>query len=384
MSLLNYNDFLNESDINEASTADQLMSMFSKFRKSLSSQREKELLAFASTSFATELGPAFTGLLNNDNYMTVYDTVIKIRSGQGGMIAEFAKGAKKSIGDIFNALAEGKEPTNRYEKAICLVLYLQDTNPEAIMWAPKDSLSKETLALNNINSKLDILKKKHKAVRILLSDKFYQKSQATAVIIKKFDKVDGTPKADFKIVDEDSEPFIFISHKDGKSAKDFQQYGGISDTDIRNHPEVVDFLNKIKSISTDFAELPVGGREFAVPIKDPKLASLTIFGADFGGPFGLNNVHLVMQGDVILDPIKSDYGDGCYTLNASGHVILNPALTGNKLALSENDPYWPVLYVRYNEGKGGSYGFKNARIFIWPLDNNAVKRGLANMEKIKK
>ena len=383
MSLLSYRDFLNESIINESSAGDQLINMFSNFRKTLSKQREKELLAFASTNLATELGANFTGLMNNDNFITVYDTMIKIRSGQGGKLAEFSRGNKSSIDDVFKDLAGSKVPSNKFEKGICLVLYLQDNNPEAIMWAPKDSLSKETLALNNINAKLEAIKKATNGqVRILLSDKFYQKSQATAVIVEKFDKVDGTPKADFKIVDEDSEPFIFISHKDGKSAKDFQQYGGISDADILNHPEVVAFLAKIKSISTDFAELPVGGREFAVPIKDPKLASMSIFGADFGGNFGLNNVHLVMQGNIILDPIKSEYGEGCYTLNASGHVILNPALTGNKLMLSENDPYWPVLYVRYSEGKGGSYGFKNARIFIWPLDNNAVKRGLKNMEKI--
>lgn len=382
MGLLNYRDFLNESIINEASTADQLISLFSKFRKSLSKQREKELLAFASTSFATELGAAFTGLLNNDNYMTVYDTVIKIRSGQGGKIAEFAKDAKKSISDIFDALADGKEPSNRYEKAICLVLYIEDKNPEAIMWAPKDSLSKETLALNNINSKLDKLKKEHGAVRILLSDKFYQKSQATAVIIEKFDKVDGTPKADFKIVDEDSEPFIFISHKDGKTAKDFQQYGGISDSKIFNHPEVVAFVEQMKNINVDFSELPVGGREFAVIIKDPKLAAMSIFGADLGGSFGLNNVHLIMQGDILLDPIKTEHGEGCYTLSASGHYLLNPGLTGNKLGMSEGDSYWPALYVSYRKGQGGTYGFKNARFGIWPSGSDATRRGLANMSKI--
>lgn len=381
MGLLNYKEFLGESFINEASTADQLIGMFSKFRKSLSKQREKELLAFASTSFATELGAAFTGLLNNDNYMTVYDTVIKIRSGQGGKVAEFAKDAKKSISDIFDTLAEGKEPSNRYEKAICLVLYIEDKNPEAIMWAPKDSLSKETLALNNINSKLDKLKKEHGAVRILLSDKFYQKSQATAVIIEKFDKVDGTPKADFKIVDEDSEPFIFISHKDGKTAKDFQQYGGISDSKIFNHPEVVAFVNQMKAINTDFSELPVGGREFAVIIKDPKLAAMSIFGYELGGSFGLNNVHLIMQGDILLDPIKTEYGEGCYTLSASGHYLLNPGLTGNKLAMSEGDSYWPALYVSYRKGQGGTYGFKNARFGIWPSGSDATRRGLANMEK---
>jgi len=50
--------------------------------------------------------------------------------------------------------------------------------------------------------------------------------------------------------------------------------------------------------------------------------------------------------------------------------------------MSDNDPYWPVLYVRYTDGQGGTYGFKNARFMIWPLGNDATKRGLKNMEKI--
>ena len=72
MSLLNYRDFLNESIINESSAGDQLISMFTNFRKTLSSQREKELLAFASNNLATELGANFTGLINNDNFLNLF------------------------------------------------------------------------------------------------------------------------------------------------------------------------------------------------------------------------------------------------------------------------------------------------------------------------
>ena len=37
------------------------------------------------------------------------------------------------------------------------------------------------------------------------------------------------PKADFSIVDSQNNQVAWISHKDGKSAKDFQQYGGMTD-----------------------------------------------------------------------------------------------------------------------------------------------------------
>jgi hypothetical protein len=382
MSLKNFTDFLNASAINEASTSDQLISIFTDFRKKLSSQREKEILSYASTSFATELGTTFTGLINNDNYMTVYDTVFKIRSGQGGKIMEFGKPSNKTLPEVLNYMVTSGDPTNKFEKAICLVLYMLDKNPTALVFAPKDSLAKETLSLNNINSKLMQLKKDHGQVRILVSDKFYQKSHANVVVVEKFDKVDGVPKADFKIVDIDSEPFIFISHKDGKSAKDFQQYGGISDSKILNHPEVVAFLEKMRAINTDFSLLPVGGREFSVMIKDPTLAAMSMFGADTAAGFGINNVHLVMQGDITLDPVKTDQGEGCYTLGASGHVILNPALTGNRLALSNSDPYWPTLFVSYRAGKGGTLGFKDARFGIWPAGSDPCIRGFKNMAKI--
>ena len=386
MELFDYRNFLiNESILNEASTADQLEGAFQKFKRDIGKDLPN-LKNFVRTSLASELGTSYTGLISGSNYVTVYDTVIKIRSSQGSRIAEFAKDAKKTINEVFNGLLQDLTPTNRFEKAVCLILFLMDEAPDTIVWAPKDSLAKETIALNGINASLTKIKNEHGSVRILISSQFYQKSSAQAVIIDRVDKVDGTPKADFQLIDENGAPFVFISHKDGKTAKDFQQYGGVSDDKLRNHPEVVAFLELMKEVSNgvdnDFSKLDV--REYAVPIKDPKLAEMTMFGNNVGGGFGIDNVQLVMQGDIILDPIKSDEGEGCYALNASGHVMLNPALTGNKLQISPSDSYWPCLYVSFRTGMGGSYGFKNARFFVWPLGNNGTIRGLKNIEEWRK
>jgi len=386
MELFDYRNFLiNESVLNEASTAEQLESAFTKFKNDLGKDLDK-IYNYTRTTLATELGAAFNGIISGENYITVYDTVIKIRSSQGSRLAEFAKDAKKGINEIFNSLLQDIDPSNRFEKAICLVLFMMDKSPESIVWAPKDSLAKETIALNSLNSSLKKMKQEHGAVRLLLSSEFYQKSSATAILIDRVDKVEGTPKADFQIVDEKNAPFIYISHKDGKTAKDFQQYGGISDEKLRTHPEVQEFLALMKEISdnvgNDFSKLDV--REYAVPIKDTKLAELSMFGLNVGGGFGVDNVQLVMQGDIILDPIKTDQGEGCYALNATGHVLLNPALTGGRLQLSPNDPYWPCLYANFRTGMGGSYGFKNTRFFIWPSGNNGAIRGLKNLEEWKK
>lgn len=385
MKLFDYRNFLiNDSILNEASTAQQLEGAFLKFKSDIGKDLT-DLKNFVRTSLASELGPVYTGLISGDNYVTVYDTIIKIRSSQGSRLAEFAKTDKKSINEVFNGLLHDLTPSNRFEKAVSLVMFLMDEAPDTIVWAPKDSLAKETIALNGINASLTKIKNDHGAVRILLSSQFYQKSSATAVIVDRVDKVDGTPKADFQLIDENGASFVFISHKDGKTAKDFQQYGGVSDEKLRNHPEVVEFLALMKEVSkdvdNDFSKLDV--REYAVPIKDPKLAEMAMFGNDVGGSFSIDNVQLVMQGDIILDPIKSDEGEGCYALNASGHVMLNPALTGNKLQISSSDSYWPCLYVSFRTGMGGSYGFKNARFFIWPLGNNGTIRGLKNTEEWK-
>ena len=386
MSLLDYRNFLMENEqLNESMSGGELQKVFANFKGSLDSQVAKDLLNIDRTQFNNYI-PA---LLNDGSYMTVYETTIKIRSSMGSRLAMFPKDSKKPLSTVLDDLKSGKVPSNGHEKAVCLVLLLMDEAEGSLSWAPKDSLAKETLALNSINAKLEKMKKEAGAVRILLSGAFYQSNSAEAVVVEKFDKVAGTPKADFKVIDADGNAFLFISHKDGKTSKDFQQYSGITDDKMLRHPEVVAFLETLKEISKDadhdFGKLPTGMREFAVPIKDPSLAAMAMFGGDCGGAYGLDNVQIVMQGEILLDPITSDqYGEGCYTLGATGHAVLNPGLTGGKLNMRENDPYWPCLYARYSDGKGGSVGLKNCRVFIWPTDNNAPARGMKNMDNWQK
>ena len=60
----------------------------------------------------------------------------------------------------------------------------------------------------------------------------------------------GTPKSDFHLVDINGNEIVWISHKDGKTAKDFQQWGGISqakEPSVYSNEEVQTFVKDLKT-----------------------------------------------------------------------------------------------------------------------------------------
>ena len=386
MSLLNYVDFINEDFLFEGSSPDVLKKIFTDFQKNLKG-RLPELKNFARTEMASELGQAYTGLFSETTYVTVYDTIIKVRAMQGGKIAEYAKDAKKSLDDILNSLIDGKAPTNRFEKAACLVLLLMDEKPEAIFWSPKDSLKKETMALDAIRGSLQKLKQVNAAIHLVLMGELYSGGgNITQVDLEDVDKVPGVPKADFLFVIQ-SNPPIYISHKDGKSAADFQQYGGLDN--LRDHPFAKEFLELIRKHVGD--ELH-GGDEFAIkiPAQHIDLGIRAMFGVDAKAGnknWSPNNIQLMMQGEMQFKNAADHFGEkfeGAYEVVPTGHQIYNPVLTGGKLQMSETDEYWPYIYVSFRNGQGGSFGFKNARFGIWAQGNKNVQRGIAKWDKLLK
>ena len=185
------------------------------------------------------------------------------------------------------------------------------------------------------------------------------KEFATIKINKKKYKVNGiettigTPKSDFHLT-LNGDPVVFISHKKGTTAKHFQQYGGTSLKSgelIYNHPEVKSFVKKIAKLFPN--GIPAGASIYR-PIKDSNLKMLSIYGPDYGKPFGYNNVTLLLQGNVKLNKV----GNNTYEFEAS-HISYNgEALEGE---------YDAVLYGRYNPSRGGNHGIKALRTSIMPL-----------------
>ena len=58
----------------------------------------------------------------------------------------------------------------------------------------------------------------------------------------------GTPKSDFHFLDLEGKEIVWMSHKDGSKASDFQQWGGISKNvpNTHNHKETKEFLGDLK------------------------------------------------------------------------------------------------------------------------------------------
>lgn len=163
----------------------------------------------------------------------------------------------------------------------------------------------------------------------------------------------GTPKSDFSLTYK-GKPVLFISHKDGKSAKDYQQYGGTScqsGQNICNDTEVKRFVSKLKKLYPD-GMTPKSS--VYMKIKNPDLKKFAIFGTNANEAFGINNVNAVYQGDLKLVKI----GKNEFEIQSKHHIFPDE--------LPEGD-YEPVLYARYSGSRGGNHGIKDLRSMIAPI-----------------
>jgi hypothetical protein len=168
----------------------------------------------------------------------------------------------------------------------------------------------------------------------------------------------GTPKSDFHLVDANDNEIVWISHKDGKSAKDFQQWGGISkrkEPKVSSHTEVQKFVEDLKNKYPD--GLPRATSLYR-PIKDSKLKMMSIYGNDYGKKFGRQNVTIMLQG-----PVKLEKTGDVYEFR-SNHVHVN----GEKMT----GDYEPVLTAVYKGDRSDS-GVKGTRIVIMPKGGRKMK-----------
>ena len=162
----------------------------------------------------------------------------------------------------------------------------------------------------------------------------------------------GTPKSDFHLVDMKGKELVWISHKDGKTAKDFQQWGGISqrsEPDVFKHVEVQAFINDLKAAYPD--GLPRATTLYR-KIKDKRLKMLSIYGQEYGRALSRQNCSIMLQGPVKLKK------QGKFFVFDSNHVHVNgDDMTG---------PYEPVLTAIY-KGDRSDAGVKGTRIVIMPI-----------------
>jgi len=167
------------------------------------------------------------------------------------------------------------------------------------------------------------------------------------------EKTEGTPKSDFHLIDSDKKAVVWISHKDGARAKDFQQWGGISERKepmIFGHKETQKFIADLKK--TFPTGLPPATTLYR-HIKDENLKMLSVYGNQFGGKMGEQNVTVLLQGPVKLTKSGTNY------ILDSNHVHYN----GQSV---DGDGYDPVFMAIY-KGDRSDAGVKGTRIVISPV-----------------
>jgi len=178
------------------------------------------------------------------------------------------------------------------------------------------------------------------------------------------EKTAGTPKSDFHLVDVNGKAVIHISHKKGSSPKDFQQWGGITEKSIADHPEVKYFEKQV-NILYHGGVMPNGQSAF-MKIKDNDLKMMAVYGVNYAkGSLDVNRVDVLIQGDPGLKLLSN----GDFELTGSGHVHYLPEkMTGG---------FEPVLAIIY-KGDRTQLGLRGGRASIYPMGGRSFKTEIKN------
>jgi hypothetical protein len=217
----------------------------------------------------------------------------------------------------------------------------------------RSGVAKEDAALASLNAQIQDAKKKEKVgvLPIRIGTKTYK-----AVIAE---STSGTPKSDFHLLDADGKEIVWISHKDGRGPKDFQQWGGISEKSeptIFRHPETQKFIRDLKSMYP--RGLPPATTLYR-KIKDKQLKMLSVYGNKYGDTLGQQNVSILLQGPIKLEKVGTSYR------MTANHVHIN----GESV---DSGGFEPVLMAIY-KGDRSDAGVPGTRIVISPIEGRKGK-----------
>lgn len=211
--------------------------------------------------------------------------------------------------------------------------------------------AKEDAALTDLRNQIEQARIKEGSVEIPI--KIGTKTYMVMGVVS----TPGTPKSDFHLVDKDNNEVAWISHKDGSRAKDFQQWGGLSQSKepkLFNHSETTSFVAEVHKVYPN--GLPNATTVYR-KIKDAKLKMMSVYGNEYGGKFSRQNTTLMLQGDVKL----SKKGQS-YTITATHTHLNGDDMTGD---------YEPV-YMAIYKGDRSDFGIKGTRVVIAPFGSRKV------------
>lgn len=174
------------------------------------------------------------------------------------------------------------------------------------------------------------------------------------VNVARAESTSGTPKSDFHLLNANGKRVAWISHKQGKSAKDFSQWGGMTERCIKDHPEVKQFAEDVRQMFSDGIPAKT---TVARKISDAKLKAQAMYGRNFGAQHEDNNVNVIVQG-----PVKLKQEGVWYTLDGN--------LKCNGISVDGTE-YEPALMAIY-KGDRSNFGVKGARFSIYPAEGRKV------------
>jgi hypothetical protein len=235
-----------------------------------------------------------------------------------------------------------------------------------------DVLKEEAIALADLDKAIKHIVDQVGPFDLIIKDdpkrKVYTNIQGTRNTTEKF--LGREAKSDFNITNDRGD-VIFISHKKAGGAKAFQQYGGVSKQagrKIQDHPEVQEFLRGCaQEIENDKIKQPTYSY-----VKDPLLINLSVFGSEYGGDFGIDNVTIIGQGSAIITPVQGK--ENLFMLDFSDHLVHN----GDAQEFMKGE-YTAIFGATFRSGRGfdvDGQRFKGARIGIYPKDM-IIKRSKA-------
>lgn len=346
-----------------------------------------------------ELAKAIKTLETSRCVCYIFAKSVAFRIGKSSIksIVNYASGFKTSFSgsktakDVFTSttafgvLKSGNTALSKTDFVLMAAVYFLANHKDRVKSESDSTEAAETEQVVQTQEMMNKLVKEYGSVKLVVGKKTYD--------VDSFHQVSGRPKADMTF-NYKGNPVIFVSHKKGSKAGDFQQYGGFAadlgisiKADAARYPEIHKFITEIEEIMAalgvkkdtngryDFNALKKGSN-FAKLINDSKVAYTVMFGKDYAsGTLGLNNCSILIDGDIMFKPVKGK-GANVFKLEGSYHTTLNPVLETTPKVFSSNatDIYSPAMFIMKSEAQGlNQAGFSNVRAVIWP--NNAVIKG---------
>lgn len=174
--------------------------------------------------------------------------------------------------------------------------------------------------------------------------------------VSEIESTPGTPKADFHMLDPNGNEVFWISHKKGRKANDFQQYGGM--VEIKDEAEVAEFVKDLRSTLEnehgDPNRFPMRTAYYR-PVKSRNVIMKTMYGKDYrsGKASGRQNIDVLYQGPMTLKKIRNG-ATPTYEIR-SNHTVLH-----GQMPRGDYEAYY---YVRPEQAKN-QFGVRGGRFFI--------------------